>query len=200
MLWWVNGCPSYFITARAALELHAGTHREDATLLITYPESVAPTAISGNNESNNESNISMNKWALQACSSNGSNNALSVLSRAANVGPSNNGARGPGIIEQKNDGILISTRKMKGWSLARARTGYCLAETSHQFRTQHCLFLWCRIRRALCQIAIRKQRVFGGAYERGDLYRCEDGRIEEEREEAGGGVGWTRLSVGFFAA
>jgi hypothetical protein len=69
--------------------------------LITYPESVAPTAISGNNESNTESNISMNKWALQACSSNGSNNALSVLSRATNVGPSNSGARGPGIIKEK---------------------------------------------------------------------------------------------------
>lgn len=27
--------------------------------------------------------------------------------------------------------------------------------------------------------------MFGGAYERGDLDRCENGRVEEEREEAG---------------
>ena len=82
------------------IELTRGLTGKAQTYCLPIAESVAPTAISGNNESNAESKSSMNRWALQAWSSNGSSNALNVRSRAAV--PSNNGASGPRIIR---DGI-----------------------------------------------------------------------------------------------
>jgi hypothetical protein len=74
---------------------------------------VAPTAISGNNESNTESKSNMNRWALQACSSNGSSNASNVRPRAAD--PSNNGASGPRItnIKKKTGMALIYQKDVK---------------------------------------------------------------------------------------
>jgi hypothetical protein len=75
------------------IELMGGLTGKAQTYWLPTAESVAPTAISGNKESNVESKSSMNRWALQAWSSNGSSNALNVRSRAAD--PSNNGASGP---------------------------------------------------------------------------------------------------------
>lgn len=70
------------------------------------------------------------------------------------------------------------------------RTGCHLGEAPDEFSAQHSLFLWRWIRRSLCRIPVGKERVFGGAYEAGDLDRGEDGRVKEEWEEAGqkGGV------------
>ena len=54
-------CDSHCTITFHIKQMQLGTHRGRANLLITYPESVAPTAISGNNESNAESKISMNR-------------------------------------------------------------------------------------------------------------------------------------------
>lgn len=79
------------------IELTRGFSWKVQNYQLPIADSVAPTAISGNNESNAESKSSMNRWALQACSSNGSSNALNVRSLPADVCPSNNGASGLGI-------------------------------------------------------------------------------------------------------
>jgi hypothetical protein len=67
----------------------------------------------------------------------------------------------------------------------RIRTGYRLRQAPHELSAQHCLFLRRRIWRALRGITVREECMFGGAHEAGDLDRCEEGGIQEEREEAG---------------
>src|SRR6266576_3641454 len=108
---------SYIATLPCSIGLKGVLTGKAQNYWLPTAESVAPTAISGNNESNAESKSNMNRWALQAWSSNGSSNALNVRSRAED--PSNNGASGPGIMR---DGIY--QKDVNTW-IVGTPTRYC---------------------------------------------------------------------------